>query len=116
VAEERASAVGNYRASLANSMREYDPDSRTVEGYALSSYLTPELAPVQEREQVIYYDRKTGTHDVLLKPHWSAAYCPFDNELCDCSEQGQTKIGMYDTDGSYIPRTGYENIEPTVAP
>jgi hypothetical protein len=52
---------------------------------------------------------------VKLVPHWSAAYCPFPDELCDCSKHGETKIGMFDVDGStYIPRKGYEEIEPVV--
>lgn len=107
ITKERADAVAEYRASLPK------PNPRPLEP---GEYVTPELAPVQEREQVIYFDRKTSTYDVLLKPHWSSAYCPYSNELCDCSTQGQTKIGMYDTDGTYIPRTGFEDIKPTVKP
>ncbi len=79
-------------------------------------WLTDALEPVQEREQRVYLDRDTGTYDVKLMPHWSTAYCPYPLELCDCSTQGTTKIGFYDTDGTYYPRTGYEDIEPTVAP
>jgi hypothetical protein len=107
VTRERNEAVRAYRASLPK------PNPRPL---TAEEYLTDLLAPVQEREQVLYLDRKTGTADVLLKPHWSSAYCPYPVELCDCSEQGQTKIGMYDVDGTYLPRTGYEDITPTVAP
>jgi hypothetical protein len=107
-AEYRAERVAVYRDSLGK------PGSATPD---LSFWLTDELEPVQERQQVVYFDRKTETWDVLLKPHWTAAYCPFPEELCDCNKQGQTKIGMYDTDGdTYIPREGYEDIVPVVHP
>lgn len=82
----------------------------------LSAWLTDELEPVQERTQRIYFDRATETHEVKLVPHWSTAFCEFPDELCSCSTQGTTKIGMYDIDGTYYPRKGYEEIEPTVAP
>lgn len=114
VTTERANAVREYHASLPT------PNPRPL---IEDDYLNDWLAPVQEREQVIYLDRKTGTHDVLLKPHWSTAYCPFPARLCGCSDQGQTKIGMYDVDGTYIPRTGsddngvpYANYTVTVKP
>jgi len=110
VAKERSEAVAAYKASLGDIHGMYNPHP------PVKAWLTDELAPVQEREQVIYFDKKSGTHDVLLKPHWSSAYCPYPAELCDCSEQGQTKIGMYDVDGSYIPRTGFEDFVPTVKP
>jgi hypothetical protein len=105
--KERADQVAAYKASLPK------PNPRPL---TLDEYVTPELAPVQERQQVVYYDKKTGTWDVLLKPHWSAAYCPYPDELCDCSTQGQTKIGMYDEQKVYHPRPGYESYVPTVAP
>ena len=70
------------------------------------------LAPVQDRVQKLFRDRKEGTSELKLVPHFSARYCPFDNDLCDCSEQGQTKIGEYDQLGVYIPRKGYEDVEP----
>lgn len=105
-AEVRAENVSQYRASLPVKNPHLD----------IEDYLTDALAPVQEREQVIYFDKKTQTYDVLLKPHWSAAYCPYPDELCDCSSQGQTKIGYYDATGTYTPRTGYEDITPTVSP
>lgn len=106
----RAEAVTTYKDSLPPNYYN-EPDH-----LSLGEYLTEALAPVQERVQTIYYDRKTETWDVKLMPHWSAQFCPFPVELCDCSTQGQTKIGMYDTDGTYIPRTGYEDTVPTVAP
>jgi hypothetical protein len=92
-------------------------DEVDVPEVALDHWLTDALEPVQQREQRVYFDRKTETWDVKLVPHWSAAYCPFPDTLCDCSKHGETKIGMYDVDGStYIPRKGYEDIEPIVKP
>jgi hypothetical protein len=83
----------------------------------LEAWLTSELEPVQDRLQKLFYDRATETWDVKLVPHWSAAYCPFPDELCDCSVHGTEKIGMYDVDGStYYARKGYEDIEPEVSP
>jgi hypothetical protein len=80
----------------------------------IEEYLTPKLAPESERTQIAY-SNKDGTYDVLLKPHWLTAYCPFEGTgLCDCSEQGQTKIGVYDVDGTFYPRTGFEDVAVTV--
>jgi len=84
------------------------PDSR--------DWLTEELEPVQPRVQRAYYDRSTETYELKLVPHWSAGFCPFPDELCNCSTQGTTKIGFYDIDGEYYARPGYEEIEPTVKP
>jgi hypothetical protein len=82
-------------------------------------YLNDLLAPPLPREQRIA-KAKDGQIDVLLRPNWRAAYCPYDPPLCDCKLQGQTKIGQYvpvdDTHYTYEPREGYEEIEPTVEP
>jgi len=80
------------------------------------AWLTDELEPVQEREQRVYFDRKTDTYELKLVPHWSAAFCPFPDGLCDCSTQGTTKIGLFDVDGTYHARPKYEHIEPAVFP
>ena len=79
-------------------------------------WVTDALEPVQERQQKLYWDKYNDTWDLKLVPHWSAAFCPFPHELCDCGEQGTTKIGFYDFDGTYYPREGYEDIAPVVAP
>jgi hypothetical protein len=105
--KDRYGAVSDYLASLPK------PNPRPL---TVDEYVTDALAPVQEREQRIYFDRVTETHEVKLVPHWSAAYCPFPDELCDCRTQSTTKIGMYDIDGTYYPRSGYEHIEPIVEP
>lgn len=103
----RHGAVSEYMTSLPK------PNPRPL---TTDEYVTDALAPVQERTQRMYYDKDSGTWDVKLVPHWSTGYCPFPLELCDCSMQGTTKIGFYDIDGSYYPRDGFEEIEPTVAP
>jgi hypothetical protein len=108
----RAEAVAEYKSSIGLG----SVIVRGPEQMELADFLTDKLAPVQERVQTLYFDRKTETYDVKLMPHWSAQFCPFPEELCDCNTQGQTKIGYYDTDGTYIARTGYEEIVPTVAP
>jgi hypothetical protein len=87
-----------------------------VSARPLEEWVSDALAPVQEREQRIYFDKATGLYEVKLMPHWSAAYCKFPDELCDCSTQGTTKIGVYDIDGEWLPRPGYDDIVPTVAP
>lgn len=124
IAKERFHRLLDYEGSLpfcptSTQIRDFgvDPDAVETPDVPLDAWLTDELEPVQEREQRIYYDRNTETWDVKLVPHWSAAFCPFPDELCDCNRHGQTKIGMFDVDGStYVPRTGYEEIEPAVFP
>jgi hypothetical protein len=94
-----------------------EPEEVDVPEAEIGQWVTDALEPPQQREQRVYFDRKTETWDVKLVPHWSAAYCPFPDTLCDCSKHGETKIGMFDVDGStYVPRKGYEDIEPVVTP
>lgn len=103
----RYGAVSEYMKSLPK------PNPRPL---YTEEYVTDALAPVQEREQRVYFDRATDTYELKLVPHWSTKFCEFPDELCDCRTQGTTKIGMYDYDGTYYPRNGFEHIEPTVAP
>lgn len=80
-------------------------------------WLTDALAPPAEREQKVSFNRTSGMHEVKLVPHWSAAYCPFPDELCWCNLHPKSeKIGEYDSGGNYYPRAGYEDIEPEVEP
>jgi hypothetical protein len=86
-------------------------------------FLNKFLAPPQARVQKMWWNKQQGVFDVKLTPHWSADYCDFPNELCDCSEQSTNKIGhwMQDSDQEdyplvYVPRKDYEEIEPTVKP
>lgn len=108
--KKRSGRVSEYIESLP-----FDPtDPVEVNVRPLSDWVTDALEPVQERVQRAYLDKPSGTWELKLVPHWSAGFCPFHVELCDCSTQGTTKIGYWDIDGEYIPRTGYEHIEPAV--
>jgi hypothetical protein len=110
--ESRWQATERYLNARRHSMR-------CTESCVQECYLDDTLAPVQEREQKVWWNSKQQVFDVKLHPHWSAAYCPYPNELCDCSEAGVTKIGHYSKDGDewiYDPRDGYEDILPTVEP
>lgn len=85
-------------------------------------WITDELEPVQPRVQKLSWSKDHW--DVKLVPHWSAQFCPYDNELCDCSEQGTTKIGEWHWASGmdnqliavYYSRPNYEFIEPDVKP
>jgi hypothetical protein len=107
-------------AEAAFRKRRVDEYIETLGGYKYEeceNWITSELEPVQERHQKLFYDKATETWDLKLVPHWSAAYCPFPDELCDCSAHGIEKIGMFDVDGTtYLPRKGYEDVEPEVFP
>lgn len=83
-------------------------------------YLNEFLAPPMERVQKCTWIKKDTKWELRLVPHWSTDYCPYPDELCDCSTQGVTKIGEYAiVEGSqieYTPRAGYAHIEPTARP
>ena len=122
--EERATSVRELRAGIASEGYHFDSDGLLeefqvpggVHNPKLLETLTSLLAPEQERLQRITWDSKRELHNVVLVPHWSAAFCDWDAPLCDCRNQGTTKIGHYDLEGTYTPRKGYEGVEPTVSP
>lgn len=66
------------------------------------------LAPIPDRTLHKVWNKKTQVHDVVLKPHYSSAYCRFID--CGCNELGQTKVGHVEDD-HYISRKGYEKYE-----
>lgn len=103
---------GDYHTTPGFRFEAIQLDGKTTE----ESFLAPSLAPVQPRIQKVWWNSKQEVFDLKLHPHWSAAYCPYPNELCDCSEQGITKIGHYLRDGTYVPRQGFEGIHPEVEP
>lgn len=105
VMEDRWAATRTYLDGLGN-------DDAVDSG----GWVTEALAPEQERVQKVYWDGRAEVFNLKLVPHWSTAYCPFPDELCSCSSQGETKIGSYDLDGVYTPRSGYEDVEALVAP
>ena len=104
----------------------------------VSQFINEYLAPEQDRVQKIWWNKTKQVFDVKLVRHWSADFCPYPNELCACSEASQEKIGEYVFDVEergphgptpeqahnsypgirikYVPRKGYENIEPNVEP
>lgn len=79
------------------------------------NYLQDELEPVQERVQKLVRNAKQGVIDLKLVPAWDAQFCDFPDELCDCNTQTTTKIGHF-KDGQYVPRKGYEDVEPVIHP
>lgn len=95
---ERRDAVDTYLASVT-------PDyfGRPTQ------YLTEALAPPQDRVLKVVWNR--DKYDVKLVPHWSAQFCPYEDDLCDCDKQGETKVGEYTQDG-YKARKGYEQVNP----
>lgn len=117
--ESRREAVDDYLASLEDRKRELK-----AEGFAgpfgaePAHWLTPALHEVQPRVQKLVH--AGDAFELKLAPHWSAAYCKFDVDLCDCSTQGTTKIGTWERADNdvwiYQPRAGYEDIEPTLEP
>lgn len=77
-------------------------------------FVTDALAPVQERELKLTLNKQAKRAVINLSwvPNWSTTYCDFPDELCDCSQQGVTKIGHFDRDENgelvYVPRSGQE--------
>lgn len=84
----------------------------------VQAYLNGEadLAPVQERVQKVVWSKQQGVFNLTLVPHWSARFCDWSSEYCTCSEQGTTKIGHYTLEGEFVPREGYEDVNPLVRP
>jgi len=77
-------------------------------------YLNPALAKMPEREQKYYWNKARGTFDVKLVPVWYERYCEFDENLCPRSKT--EKIGEWTVNGVYLPRNGYDHIQPEVEP
>lgn len=113
VMEDRWTATTAYLDSLPAS-----PADLAYNGVfdVVETFVTDALAPGTPREQKVFWAAKQGVFDVKFVPHWSTAYCPYSSELCDCREQGVTKIGHYTLDGEYVARKDYEAYEPAVAP
>ena len=109
-AKTRHAACQKYLASL--------PYGWEDGGLEPAEFLTPLLAPVQPRVQKVRYVKKTGVHELILAPHWSAQFCKYPEALCDCALATENKIGEWDSVllDSFIPRAGYENIKPEVTP
>lgn len=93
-------------------------DAVLAEGLPTKSedWINDKLADPQPMEQRIYRDSASGANVLKLVPNWSAAYCPFVEELCDCGTQKSFTIGRFDDLGGYKARKGYEEYEPVVTP
>lgn len=104
VAKSRADAVTEYLDSLPFNPREVG-EGQTIHA---GMFLTDALAPVQERELKPYFNRRDDKWELKLIPHWSAAYCPYPSDLCNCRDEGTTKVGEW-VGGTYVPRQGYSN-------
>lgn len=72
----------------------------------LADWVTDDLPPGMPREVKM----RNGGQDAVLVPHWSTRYCQYDEELCDCSTQGETKIATRDHYGDWAYREGYEKL------
>ncbi len=106
----RGKSITGYLESLPERDTPPEPDD-------FDYWLTDELVDPPEPEQRLYFNRTSGMYDVKLQRHWSADYCSFPTELCPCSLAPKTTlIGAYDKGGDYLPRKGYEHIEPEVEP
>ena len=101
--EHRNKRAEEYKKSLA-----FEPGAGPMFGKPLELYLTDALEPVQERVLKPVFSRRDSKWELKLMPHWSTAYCPFPEELCDCNTQGVTKVGEWTSDGHFIPRAGHD--------
>jgi hypothetical protein len=107
--EERWACTSAYLDSL--------PDPKIYD--RRNALINELLAPPMERVQKCTWDKTKSVWNVSFVPHWSTNYCPYPDELCDCSTQGVTKIGEHtvvDGELRYTPRKGYEDQTPTVRP
>lgn len=109
--ELRNTRLEEYKESLP-----FRPGEGPVFEGNLGLYLTSALEPVQQRILKAYYSRRDAKWELKLAPHWSAQFCPFPDELCDCSTQGFTKVGEWTSSGTYLARSGYEDVRPIPYP
>lgn len=111
---EMKSAVGTYLDSLDTLGLHYMVKHPEL-------FVTDALAPPMPREQRIFKNKELW--EVKLVPHWTAMFCPYTDDLCDCghnlSGDRTTKIGHFAQEGNawiYKPRKGYEDFTPKVKP
>lgn len=93
--------------------------SQAVESYLRAvtrtgEYLNDELADLPPREQKVLWNGGMSVFDVKLVPTWYERFCDFSEELCP--RRGSEKVGHYTLEGEYVPRSGREEVEPTVSP
>lgn len=89
------------------------------EEWVEEDWVTDYLADESDRVQGLRYNKLKNEYDVKLLPHWTTRYCPYPDKLCQCRHQKTEKIGHYEWDFAqdvfrYVPRKGYQAIQPTV--
>jgi hypothetical protein len=91
-----------------------------------AQFVTEMLAPTPEKELRLMWNKavsKAGGKErpgweLKRMPVWQTGFCPFPNELCDCSEQRPDKIGHWLLDDDGIARFAFsrgkadEGIKP----
>ena len=101
---------------LERAVSRFKATQAVVDGLSRGEELEALLAPEQERVQKLFWDGKQSVFNVVLVPHWSAAFCDYDPPYCNCREQGTTKIGHWTLGGQFVPRKGYEDVDTLVQP
>lgn len=120
---ERREATDKYLADVKETSNRFINATRSdpfAPWDAPEKFMQDSLAPPMERVQKIAWMK--DHYDVKLVPHWTSQFCPYSDDLCDCSKQGETKIGEYWCEppggthlvysARYEARKGYENIKP----
>lgn len=113
--EERGACTRDYLATI-DAQRERNIRSSPP---VPIDFVTDQLAEPMPRVHKCMWLKTKGLWEVKMVPHWSAMYCPYTDELCECNTGGVTKIGEWAlTDGElvYTPRAGYGEITPQVKP
>ena len=93
--DEVKAAVIAYEDSIPHTGPVREFGKAYIEARGPELYLTDALAPPMDRVQKLFWKPADKVWEVKLVPHWLADFCPYPNELCDCSEQGTTKIGTW---------------------
>lgn len=86
----------DYMADLANARWKICKEYADFHALGTSDDLTEGLAPIMPRVQKLVWDSKASHWNVNLVPHWTAQFCPFPDELCNCNTQPKSeKIGHW---------------------
>lgn len=102
LAEERRLAVDAYLEEL----RAPRPKAGVV------PFVNDSLAPTSDKELRLMWNgtaikrkgKAAPAWELKWMPIWQTTYCPFPNELCDCSEQRPEKVGHWSFDEDGISR------------
>lgn len=111
VMTERWEKTAAYLNRVAHSSAKFEAKADIGDPVPLSIYMNNELAPEIPRKMTQAWNSKQGVIDVKLAPHWTAQFCPYPTELCNCRNTPTTKIGHWENqDGTAVwnPRKGWE--------